>query len=129
MAANQTADKAVNYKNDFEAAKKEFTKVDEIGKSVLQNLEGRELWLEMMRAVNLCLPRNPPGPKEAPRPKEIDKREELLITEFKNQRYENLADWWQAVDERVKTVSGWAVVPVVPGALYAAASGSPRGSE
>lgn len=113
--ANQTADKAVTFKNDFETAKKEFTKVDEIGKSVLQNLEGRELWLELMRSINLCLPRNPPGTKEEPRPKDISKREELLITEFKSQRFENLGDWWAGVDERVKTVAGWAAAPAGAG--------------
>jgi type IV pilus assembly protein PilM len=94
--------RADTHKNEFETAKKSFIKDDEIGKSVLQNLEGRELWLELMRAINLCLPRNPPGE----RPKDIAQREELLITRFECQRYERLEDWWEGVADKDKATSG-----------------------
>ena len=41
MAATEVVNRAETYKTDFKTAKDTFEKTDQIGKSVLQNLEGR----------------------------------------------------------------------------------------
>ena len=68
-----------------------FAKTDEVGQSLLQNMTNRELWLRLLKAVNLCLPRNGEA-KE--RPKDIAKRDEIKLDCFECRWVEQLEDWY-----------------------------------
>ncbi len=93
-SAKTNADGFINeagqWRTQFDDAKAAFAKTDEVGKSFLQNVQGRARWLEFLKAVNLCLPRD----EGAERPKEIAKRNEIKIDSFESQWVEDLSSWW-----------------------------------
>jgi type IV pilus assembly protein PilM len=92
--AKQSADgfirDAGEWEQHFDEAKTVFVKTDEVGQSLLQNMTHRELWLRLLKAVNVCLPRNGDA-KE--RPKDIAKREEIKCDAFECRWVERLEDW------------------------------------
>ena len=93
----------------------EFKSIDEIGQHLVSNVEGRVRWLELLKAVNACLPKSevPPtsGEDEAAaasgendkKPKdwvkEISDREELYITNLDCQRTEDVSEWYSGVKQ------------------------------
>lgn len=60
-SVNGLNSKATMWKTEFEDAKTQFTKTFQIGDTFLQNVQGRVLWLEVLRSVNACLPRSADG--------------------------------------------------------------------
>lgn len=85
---------ANRYKNDYEEAKKAFSRSEQTGDSFLQNVQGRRLWIEMLYVVNSCLPRNDAATPI--KPDDVTTRRDLKITSIECKRFENLADWFQA---------------------------------
>ncbi len=83
--------KALKGEQQTEAGK--FEETDLIGKHLVSNIEGRLRWLELLKAVNSCLPRDPAG---RPRPEEIPLRNELHVTSFQCYHMEDLATWFDA---------------------------------
>ena len=90
--ADSTVKMANQYKTDFEGAKTAYTTTAKIGEGLVQNVSGRDVWLKVMKAINLCLPRN-----EGDRPKEITERNEVNVEEFECVYYEKLEDWYGKV--------------------------------
>ncbi|MBA4016947.1 MAG: pilus assembly protein PilM [Pirellula sp.] len=103
---------ATIWAKDFEDAKAQFTKTRQIGETFEQNVEGRILWLEVLRSINACLPREVPTaflktfdakhPPAEPRPQEMlmTLRPDLKITEFDCKRVDDLAVWYAGVKAR-----------------------------
>ena len=98
---------ATQWKSDFEQAREAFAKTDEVGQSLLQNVQGRARWLEFLKAVNLCLPRD-----KGERPKEIAKRNEIKIDAFECQWVEDLAAWHAMA---IRPDAGATTTPGMPG--------------
>ena len=69
-----------------------FWDTDKIGQHLVENIEGRLRWPELLKAVNSCLPRDPAGR----RPKEIALRNEVHVTSFQCYHVERLEDWFAA---------------------------------
>jgi type IV pilus assembly protein PilM len=92
--ADRVVSVANTYKTDYEQAREAFKKVDTAGLYLVQNLEGRELWIELLKAINECLPRSPAG-QNLP----FDKRPEIKITRIECQRLNNLSEWWNTVKD------------------------------
>ena len=69
-----------------------FRDTDKIGQHLVENIDGRLRWPELLKAVNSCLPRDPAGA----RPKEIALRNEVHVTSFQCYHVERLEDWFAA---------------------------------
>ena len=63
-------------KSAFDTAKTEFTQINQIGEGLVGNVDGRRLWLELVLAVDQCLPTDPSG-----RPEDIADRKEIHVEE------------------------------------------------
>lgn len=110
-AAKSAADDFIRRANQWDETFKEsrgkFAKADEVGRSMLQNVAGRDRWMKLLKAVNLCLPRN-----ESERPKDIAKRNEIKIDTFECRYVEKLEDWYAvAMTHNVLAPAKAAAVP------------------
>ncbi len=92
--ADRVVAKANGYKTEYEQAREAYKKVDTAGLYLIQNLEGRELWIELLKALNECLPRSPAG-ENLP----FERRREIKITRIECQRLTNLNEWWNTVKD------------------------------
>ncbi len=98
---------ATQWKTEFEQAKEAFAKTDEVGQSLLQNVQGRARWLQFLKAVNLCLPRD-----DTPeRPKEISKRNEIKVDAFECQWVDDLSAWYAVA---IRPDAGATTTPGMP---------------
>jgi type IV pilus assembly protein PilM len=77
----------------FEDAKKQLEGIANTGTNLAGIAEQRVLWVELMKAINECLPRNPPGEL----PKDIAKRNTLHITRIDCQHNADLSVWFTDV--------------------------------
>ncbi len=91
--AKQLVNEANRLKTAAEEAQAAFTATDQIGQHLVSNVEGRIRWMELLKAVNSCLPRDPERKPDDP-PPPITKRNELHITNLDCQRVEDVAQWW-----------------------------------
>ena len=90
------ADSAVNtanqFKSAYEQAKNSFNGVNNVGLGLLANVEARELWLEAIKAINLCIPTDTTErPKDI---RDIPKRREMKITSIDCRRSPELSNWY-----------------------------------
>ncbi len=93
--ADATAREGNGYETAYGQSETKFTTRDQIGQTLVENVDNRILWLEMLRAVNECLPKDEPGN----RPEEIADRNELHITSLDCRRFEDLAEWFSGVKD------------------------------
>ncbi|MCR4415148.1 MAG: pilus assembly protein PilM, partial [Thermoguttaceae bacterium] len=77
---------ADGYKKDADEALNQWKATDQIGTNVVQNIEGRVRWLELLRALSEALPSDPAGRRPQPKSKSpedvseaISRRNELHI--------------------------------------------------
>jgi len=107
--AGSVANEASGYKTDAEKALNEFNSTDEIATHLLGNVEGRILWLELLRAINACVPNDPvenkadaADKKSNPadtKPEDIMQQNHLRITNLESQKVEKLEDWFAVVQQ------------------------------
>lgn len=101
--SQQIVNKSNNLKGDEQSARTAFLETDVIGQNLTTNVEGRLRWLELLRAINLCLPFEPPL-KADEKPLDIPKRNELHVTNIDCQYLEDVSNWyleskdWESVD-------------------------------
>jgi type IV pilus assembly protein PilM len=119
-AVNEQAD-AVKAQSDglvaaHTAAQTDLANVKQIGKVLVSNIEGRMLWLEILRAVQQCLPSDPQGQV----PKDIHLRNKLHITKIECQRVPNMAEWYASV----RQFDSWAAEPTITPAEGAEPTGN-----
>jgi hypothetical protein len=93
--AKQVADESGRFVSEFNTKKKEFEDLHEVGVNLVHNVEGRVLWLEILKAVNLALPHAPEA-ADAPEgeSEDVSLRDELHITELECKRFDDLSTWW-----------------------------------
>jgi type IV pilus assembly protein PilM len=121
--AEQVETQAKSELDGFEAAKAEFKATNDIGASLVGNVDGRLLWLEMLEAVDQCLPSDLPDKRAS---LEIPDRDEIHIQELDCEYFADLATWYSSgISARIKEDLPAAVAPaadqppaapVVPGA-------------
>lgn len=114
IEAEQVKKTADDFMAQKTAQQGEIDKTKQIGLNLVGNVEGRIVWLELLRAINECLPRDDPGKA---RDEDPSKRNELYIENIEAQKVERLEDWFAVVNQR-----GWYLAP--PGQENAA-SGAP----
>jgi type IV pilus assembly protein PilM len=116
--ADAVESKAKKFSEEFQTNLKAFQDVDQMGKNIVGNVEGRLLWAEVFKAIDSCLPHDPEKrPEKDPR-----KRNELHITDLDCEHREDLAGWYgevsHLIEESNKIIS---VSPPVAGAPAPAA--------
>jgi hypothetical protein len=129
--ANSVVATVGKYKKDFDEAKGKYSKTTLIGEGFIQNVVGRDIWLKIMKGINLCLPHDPPMVE---RPKDITQRNEINIERVSCKYVEDLGnDWWNGVKSYDKPLAdlmgpqGGAAAGLPPGpGDAAAANGGPN---
>ncbi|NLF06859.1 MAG: pilus assembly protein PilM [Pirellulaceae bacterium] len=101
--SQQIVDKSSSLKSEEQTAKTAFLETDKIGQNLVTNVEGRLRWLELLRAINRCLPFEPPL-KADEKPLDIPLRNELHVTNIDCQYIEDVSVWyaqaknWESAD-------------------------------
>jgi type IV pilus assembly protein PilM len=92
---------AADFKSEAERAVNEFKTTDQIGQHLVGNVEGRVRWLELLKAVNSCLPTG-----EDPKPQDevsvadgIARRRDLHISNLDCQQVEDVSQWYAGVKQ------------------------------
>ncbi len=115
--------KAKKYADDYSTRQKAFQDLDVTGKNIVGGVEGRLLWVEVMKAVDTSLPHDP---ADLPKPKDIRDRNELHITEIECEHRADLATWYAEVrpliDEANRTSN--VTIGAAPGAAPGAVPGA-----
>jgi len=116
--AEQVTKKAKDFQQEAADAKGQMEKTNDIGTKVVQNVEGRFRWLELLRAVNACLPRDPEGKV----PEEFELRRQLHVVSLNCEPLESIDTWLTLMKQ-----NNWLVGDEAEGAAGGAA-GSPDAS-
>ena len=91
--AESKADSVAGYssklKSEESQAVSDYEGVNEIATNLTGNVEGRLVWLELLTAINQCLPSD----AEDAKPEEIHLRNELHVEAIDCQRIESPQDW------------------------------------
>jgi len=110
-AADNAANTATSQESAYTDEKGKFTAINEIGKALVGNVEGRWLWPEILTALNQCLPSDPEGA----RPEEIGKRNEIHITSLECEWFTDLSTWYNGgIKEKIEAVQNAMQVPPMP---------------
>ena len=117
--AKQTIAQSEDLGKKKEAAEQEFAGVKEVGERLVGNVERRILWLELLHAINQCLPpyldedgnvveKVDPFPHASPLPDPppIPEREELHITSLDCEQVPDLAVWFESVRSDYQPLEG-----------------------
>ncbi|MFZ5831176.1 MAG: type IV pilus assembly protein PilM [Planctomycetota bacterium] len=115
QSASEAADsfdgQANQLRADTEAATNSFKDIMQIGDHLVGNIEGRLVWLEMLRVLNECMPHDPEGKV----PAEVAARNELHVTNLEVQHVDDLARWFLAVKQWYEPTPGVAPPPSATG--------------
>ena len=89
---------ASGLKSQTSQAVSAFHSVDGIGRNLTSNVEGRIIWLELLRAVNAALPQSQPDASTTiVRPAtnaNFERRQEVFITSIEAISVDSLAEWF-----------------------------------
>ena len=85
-----------------------FDKIQSTGENLVSNVEGRLLWLELMKAVEAALPKDSrPLEERKETVEDISAREELHIIAMDQQYFEDLqGDWFSQVEANYQEARG-----------------------
>lgn len=122
--AERILGEASTQKSEYEAAVGEFKKANDVGEGLVGNVDGRLVWLEMLKAVNQCLPADP---AEERTDKKIADRNEIHLTEMNCEWLPDLSTWYAAgIGEKIKMLQ--AMAPTVAPAAVAPGTPPPEGA-
>jgi type IV pilus assembly protein PilM len=96
--ADNTATQANSEKSSYDNAVTTFKDTNKMGEDLIGNVDGRLLWLEMYKAVNQCLPSDPPDK----RPVDPMDRNEMHIESLNCEYFADLGTWYGTVAELLK---------------------------
>ena len=119
---------AQRFRSQAEEARKKLTDTDEVGKHLVGNVEGRTLWLELLKTIGDCLP---PYDRSPQHDKPIEERDELHITNLECRQVADLSQWFAGVKKYYRPAPGEEMPkPDVPAAPAApAAEGGDEAAE
>lgn len=98
--ADSVKNEATRLINDYTEQQTEFEKLSTIGKTLVSNVEGRLLWLEVLKAIDAALPRE--VQQEGEELVEIGKRRELHIEQIDCEHFEDLSSWFAGIAQKHK---------------------------
>jgi type IV pilus assembly protein PilM len=86
------------FSSDFTELADKFNEISQIGQNLQSNIDGRLLWLELLKAIDAALPKDERAPDARQETVEdISHREELHITSLECEQFSNLAEWFGRV--------------------------------
>lgn len=88
--AQGVAKKYQDNKTSFEEAQKRFSDIKAIGENIVHSSDGALVWLEVLKAINDSLPRDPDGQ----RPEDLELRRDIHIEEIKCEWAGDVAAWF-----------------------------------
>ncbi|MCX7418426.1 MAG: type IV pilus assembly protein PilM [Planctomycetia bacterium] len=80
-----------NFKRDFDGEKTKNTKLKEDGVKLVTNLDTREMWLEVYRAVSECLPRDVGDQQDS---EDITQKNRVNIKSITAKKYADVSKWF-----------------------------------
>ncbi len=99
--ADRVSGEAKRQKGEYDSALDEFKKTNQIGETLVGNVDGRKLWLEMLEALDQCLPHDPAGK----RPEDIEERSEIHIEAIECEWLKDLKSWYSSgISDKIKEV-------------------------
>ena len=106
MSQAQAVETEANgYTTAYGEKEAEFKQFDQIGQDIVGNVEGRLMWIEILKAIDSCLPADPPNEQQEIK---IPERQELHITDLDCEHVTDLAAWYQTVQSRINAERGTA---------------------
>lgn len=118
--AASVSSRSADFKRQIDEAKTAFTGTNTIGQHLVDNVEGRLLWMELLKAINLSLPSDP-APKEPNKLLEVEHRNELHVTNIDAEWVPDLSQWFAQVQQWYQPGPGEKPLP----AAAATAGGTP----
>jgi type IV pilus assembly protein PilM len=102
-SAQSTASDAKKLADDHGALKAEFEKVSLIGDSLQSNVDGRLLWLEVLKAIDAALPKDTRPPEQRQETEEdVAKRPELHIESMECEYFADLTPWQTSITANLR---------------------------
>ncbi len=104
--ASEVDAQATREKQAYDAAKAAFEQANKVGEGLVGNVDGRLLWLELLKALDQCLPSDP----AESRPEGIDHimdRNEIHIKQLECEWFADLNSWYTSgVYAKIKEMQG-----------------------
>jgi type IV pilus assembly protein PilM len=101
--ASSADSQANNEKAGYDTSVTTFQDTNRMGEGLIGNVDGRLLWLELYKAIQQCLPGDPPDK----RPAEISQRNELHIEALTCEHFADLGTWYsQGIGELIASQQG-----------------------
>ncbi len=120
--ATSASSQANNEKSAYDVSVTAFKDMNRMGEGLIGNVDGRLLWLELYKAINQCLPSDPPDN----RPKGIADRNELHIESLDCEWFPKLSAWHSpAIGDLIKTQQASATASGSPQPPQPGAAGDP----
>ena len=110
--AESTAKSVQSFSSGFKSTQsgihESFDKIQETGVNLVSNVEGRLLWLEMMKAIQAALPKDErPLDKREETVEDISARNELHIIAIDQQFFEDLqGEWFSQIETNYQDARG-----------------------
>jgi type IV pilus assembly protein PilM len=97
-SAKQTA---TGFATEHTALTTKFDEITKIGQNLQSNVDGRLLWLEVLKAIDAALPKDPRPPEERKETVEdVVKRPELHIQSMDCEYFDDLSRWHSAIQQQ-----------------------------
>ncbi|MGI9427951.1 MAG: type IV pilus assembly protein PilM [Bythopirellula sp.] len=95
------------FKGTNDEIKAAFDTIKLTGENLVSNVEGRLLWLELMKAIDAAMPRDEtPIEQREETAEDISKRVELHIEAIDQQYYDEISDWYGQVQTSYEEAKG-----------------------
>ena len=95
------------FKSTNEQIKSAFETIKQTGENLVSNVEGRLLWLELMKAIEAAMPRDEsPIEQREETAEDISNRVELHIEAIDQQYYEEISEWFGQVQTSYEEAKG-----------------------
>ena len=94
-ALKSVTQKASGFQTSSDEIRNSFTQIKLTGERLVSNVEGRLLWLEVLKAVEEAIPRDPrPIEEREESPEDISSRQEVHIEAIDQQYFDDLQGGW-----------------------------------
>ena len=106
--ANSVNTMATSLKSENILIKEAFDRIKESGENLVSNVEGRLLWLEVVKAINAAMPKDERSAEERKETgDDISRRNELHITAMDAAYFEDLeVNWYSNIEEKYLSSRG-----------------------
>lgn len=89
------------FNSSYQSAESEFTSLTDKGNKLVWNLDTRDDWLEVFKAIDECLPRDVGDEIDN---EQIEKSNRIKLPGITVKHYADLGEWFGKIPERAKTI-------------------------